>query len=263
MNSTRVCLQLSQLCTENSCLFKYFPESPETVRARNAGGGVGIIVLGVIVGFLWFVFGETVSNLLIVPAIGLGIVGLVRTSMASAMPRKTDFGAEESEKWRAFRRYLENIQKYTGVAQAAAKFQQYLPYAVAMGVDQQYIRQFTNVPASAAPAMPIWYTPIGWNPYLYGNMGNTGQSLGGPVGQTPMAGGGNFDVGGAMQGMSNSVGSAIQGLSDSFTSMVNSASSALTSAPSSSGSGGGGGGWGGGGGGFGGGGGGGGGGGAS
>ena len=167
------------------------------------------------------------------------------------------------EKWRAFRRYLENIQKYTGVAQAAAKFQQYLPYAVAMGVDQQYIRQFTNVPASAAPAMPIWYTPIGWNPYLYGNMGNTGQSLGGPVGQTPMAGGGNFDVGGAMQGMSNSVGSAIQGLSDSFTSMVNSASSALTSAPSSSGSGGGGGGWGGGGGGFGGGGGGGGGGGAS
>lgn len=242
---------------------KYFPESPETVRARNAAGGVGIIVLGAIVGFLWFVFGETISNFLIVPAIGLGIVGIVRSAMASAMPRKTDFGAEESEKWRAFRRYLENIQKYTGVAQASAKFQQYLPYAVAMGVDQQYIRQFTNVPASAAPAMPIWYTPIGWNPYLYGNPGNTGQSLGGPAGQTPMGGGGNFDVGGAMQGMSNSVGSAIQGLSDSFTSMVNSASSVLTSAPSSSGSGGGGGGWGGGGGGFGGGGGGGGGGGAS
>jgi hypothetical protein len=242
---------------------KYFPESPETVRARSAGGGVGILVLAGIVGFLWFMFGDTFSQFLIVPALGLGLVGIVRISMASAMPRKTDFGSEESEKWRAFRRYLENIQKYTGVAQAATKFQQYLPYAVAMGVDQQYIRQFTNVPANVAPAMPLWYMPIGWNPYMYGGAGNTGQSLGGPAGQAPMGGGGGFDVGGAMQGMSNSVGSAIQGLSDSFTSMVNSASSVLTSAPSSSGSGGGGGGWGGGGGGFGGGGGGGGGGGAS
>lgn len=240
---------------------KYFLESPAAVRTRNTGIGCGVVALGILIGFLWFVFGETISHFLIVPAIGVGIVGLVRMAMANAMPRKTDFGAEEAEKWRAFRRYLENIQKYTGVQEAANKFQQYLPYAVAMGVDQQYIRQFTNVPASAASTMmPIWYIPIGWNPYMYGP--GTTQSMSGPVSQgTPMGGGGNFDMGSAMQGMSTSVGSAIQGLSDSFTSMVSSASSILTSAPSSSGSSGGGG-WGGGGGGFGGGGGGGGGGGA-
>jgi uncharacterized membrane protein len=241
---------------------KYFPENPASVRTRNSGIGCGIIALGIVIGFLWFVFGETVSQFLIVPAIGVVLVGLIRMAMANAMPRKTDFGAEEAEKWRAFRRYLENIQKYTGVAEAAAKFQQFLPYAVAMGVDQQYIRQFNNVPANAASTMmPIWYIPYGWNPAMYGP--GTTQSIGGPAAQgAPMGGGGNFDIGGAVQGMSNSVGSAIQGLSDSFTSMVNSASSILTSAPSSSGSGGGGGGWGGGGGGFGGGGGGGGGGGA-
>ena len=136
------------------------------MRTRNSGIGAVIVAVGIVIGFLWFVFGETVSQFLIVPAIGVALVGLVRLAMANAMPRKTDFGAEESEKWRAFRRYLENIQKYTGVAQAAAKFQQYLPYAVAMGVDQQYIRQFTNVPANAASRNANLVYTIGLEPAI-------------------------------------------------------------------------------------------------
>jgi uncharacterized membrane protein len=229
----------------------YFPENPQAVRARNMGIGVGIIALGILVGFAWIIFGESFSRFLIVPAFGLGLVGAVRIAISGAMPRKTDFGAEEAEKWRAFRRYLESLQQYTqgNVQVAAQKFQEHLPYAVALGVDRQYISQFNSVPASAMP-MPQYYIPYGWGPY-YG--GGSGQSLGGtPSGPMPGGGdGGGLDLGGAMQGMSNSIGGAIQGLSDSFTSMVNSASSALTSAPSSSGSSGGrGGGWGGGGGSF-------------
>jgi uncharacterized membrane protein YgcG len=232
---------------------KYFPEDPSGVRSRNFGMGCGIIVLGIIVGAIWVAIGTAVSDLIIIPAIALGVVGVVAIFMAGAMPRKTDFGSEEAEKWRAFKRYLQQIKSYTNVQAAADKFQQYLPYAVALGVDQEFTRQFESVPT----AMPMWYIPYGYGPYIpYGQ--NTGQTVagGGP------AGGGNFDPGSAMQGMSNSLSGAMQGLSDSFTSMVNSASSAFTSQPSSSGSGGGGGGWGGGGGGFGGGGGGGGGGGA-
>ncbi len=238
---------------------KYFPENPETVRARHRGIGVGIIILGIIVGVLWLTFGDAYSQMLAVPAFGLGLVGVVRIMMARVMPRKTDFGSEEAEKWRAFQRYLQSIQQYTqgNVQVAAQKFQQYLPYAVALGVDRQYISQFNSVPANAMP-MPTYYIPYGWVPYYGGaNQGSTG----GGTPTAPVGGGGGLDVGGAMQGMSNSIGGAIQGLSDSFTSMINSASNVLTSTPSSSGSGGGGG-WGGGGGGFGGGGGGGGGGGA-
>lgn len=242
----------------------YFPESPDAVRTRQRGIGFGILFLGGLLFFLWIIFGERYSNFLIVPALGVGLSGVVRMAIAGAMPRKTDFGAEEAEKWRAFKRYLQSLQQYSkeDVQVAAQKFQQYLPYAVALGVDREYINQFNNVPSSAMP-MPTYYIPYGWGPYYGG--GSTGQSLGGggSLGGAPAPdGGGGLDVGGAMQGMSNSIGGAIQGLSDSFTTMVNSASNALTSAPSSSGSSGGGGGWGGGGGSFGGGGGGGGGGGA-
>jgi uncharacterized membrane protein YgcG len=238
---------------------KYFPESPQSVRARNIGLGVSVIGLGALVFFGGFVFGDTISWMILALGAALAIVGIVWAILGSAMPRKTDLGAQETAKWRAFQRYLEQIQNYTNVQEAADRFQKYLPYAVALGVDQQFIRQFNSVPQ----AMPVWYHPYGWYPYVTTGPGTSTTTSAGPSGGTvggPISGPG-FDPGGAMQSMSDSLGGAMQGLSDSFTSMVNSASSILTSSPSSSGSGGSGG-WGGGGGGFGGGGGGGGGGGA-
>jgi len=230
---------------------QYFPENPSAVRARNVGAGIGIIILGVLVGVAAYFLQGGITLFPMIPAVALGITGLVRIGFSGAMPRKTDFGSGEAQKWRAFKRYLEEIQRYTNVQAAADKFQKYLPYAVALGIEKELINQFNSVPT----AMPPYYIPYGWYPYgAYptGTMAG-GTSVGG--------GGGPMDMGGAMQNMSDSFGSAMQSMSDSFTSMVNSASSILTSQPSSSGSGGSSG-WGGGGGSFGGGGGGGGGGGA-
>ena len=239
---------------------KYFPENPQAVRARSIGLGVGVIVLGALVFFAGFIFGDMFSWMILALGGAIAIVGIVWAILGSAMPRKTDLGAQETAKWRAFQRYLEQIQAYTNVKEAADRFQMYLPYAVALGVDQQFVRQFNNVPQ----AMPMWYHPYGWYPYVTTGPGTgTTTATGAGGASAGPAGGPGFDPGGAMQNMSDSLGGAMQGLSDSFTSMVNSASNVLTSTPSSSGSSsGGGGGWGGGGGGFGGGGGGGGGGGA-
>jgi hypothetical protein len=244
----------------NLVAMKYFPEDPSTVRARNVGVGILLLVLGagVVAAQIFLLEGITLFGM--IPAVGLAVTGLVRLAFAGSMPRKTDFGSEQAQRWRAFRNYLQQMQQYTNVQAAADKYQQYLPYAVALGVDKELTRQFESVPA----AMPPYYIPVGWYPYPY-PVGTPagGQSMGGPGGMAGPGGpggGGGFDLGGAMQSMSEGIGSAMQGMSDSFTSMVNSASSILTSQPSSSGSGGG---WsGGGGGGFGGGGGGGGGGGA-
>lgn len=234
---------------------KYFPEDPKAVRGRNVGLGIGLIVLGAILFGIGVTVGLAFTYLGSLPGIAVGLVGIALLITARSMPRKTDFGAEETAKWRAFGNYLSQMQKYTDVQAAADKFQQYLPYAVALGIEQQLIHQFNSVPT----AMPPWYAPYGYSPYGYFPMGvgvpgqqSAGGGSGGPV---P-----SFDPGGAMQGMSNSLSGAMQGMSNSFTTMVNSASSALTSQPQSSSSGGGG--WGGGGGSFGGGGGGGGGGGA-
>lgn len=233
---------------------KYFPENPKAVRNRNMALGFGLIVLGVILFGIGVTVGLVLTSFGMLPGIAVGLIGVALLITSRAMPRKTDFGAEETAKWRAFGNYLSQMQKYTDVQAAADKFQQYLPYAVALGIEQQLIHQFNSVPT----AMPPWYAPYGYSPYGYFPMGVgvPGQQSAGGGSGGPMP---SFDSGGAMQGMSNSLAGAMQGMSNSFTTMVNSASSALTSQPQSSSSGGG---WGGGGGSFGGGGGGGGGGGA-
>jgi uncharacterized membrane protein YgcG len=234
---------------------KYFPENPQSVRMRNYAKGVGLLVLAGLVGFVAFLFIDMVSFALLALPVAFVAAGVVRLATAGVMPRKTDFGAEEAEKWRAFGRYLEQMQRYTDVQAAADKFQQYLPYAVALGIERQLTNQFNSVPS----AMPPYYVPYGYGPYVPYPY-PVGSAMGGGGQGAPAGGAPQFDPAQAMQGMSNSMAGAMQSMSDSFTSMVNSASSALTSQPQSSGSSGGG--WGGGGGSFGGGGGGGGGGGA-
>jgi uncharacterized membrane protein YgcG len=238
----------------NLVALKYFPENPKGVRTRNRVMGVLLIVLGVVLFFIGITVGLLLSPLMMLPGVAVVIVGIGATVTAGAMPRKTDFGSEEAEKWRAFSRYLQQMQKYTNVQAASDKFQKYLPYAVALGIERQLITQFNSVPT----AMPTWYAPYGYYPYPVGVPvgSHTSHTRGGD------GGGGvpSFDPGGAMQNMSDSFAGSMQGMANSFTDMVNSASNIMTSQPSSSGSSSGG--WGGGGGSFGGGGGGGGGGGA-
>src|SRR5205814_6727953 len=142
---------------------KYFPENPQAVRARNIGGGILFLLLAGVLAFAAFTFGGTISPFLWLFPVAFGAMGVVRLATAWAMPRKTDFGAEEAEKWRAFGRYLEQMQRYTNVQAAADKFQQYLPYAVAMGIERQFINQFNQVPA----AMPRWYAPYGYGPVFF------------------------------------------------------------------------------------------------
>ena len=238
---------------------KYFPENPQGVRTRNRVLGIFLLIAGGALAFVGITFADVFTPFLAVPGVALGIVGLVTLGMAGIMPRKTDMGSEQAEKWRAFSRYLQQMQKYTNVQAAADKFQQYLPYAVALGVERELTHQFNSVPS----AMPTYYAPYGYYPGYYpvGTGAGGERSMGSPMGGGGSGGGmPSLDPGQAMQGMSDSFAGAMQGMSDSFASMVNSASSALVSQPQSSGSSGGG--WGGGGGSFGGGGGGGGGGGA-
>jgi hypothetical protein len=241
----------------NLVALKYFPENPKGVRTRNRVGGVLLIVLGAVLFFLGMTVGLLFSPLMMLPGIAVVIVGIGATVTAGAMPRKTDFGSEEAEKWRAFARYLQQMQKYTDVQAASDKFQKYLPYAVALGIERQLITQFNSVPT----AMPTWYAPYGYYPYPVGVPIGSSHTRDGGAGNLGGGGGApSFDPGGAMQNMSDSFAGSMQGMANSFTDMVNSASNIMTSQPSSSGSSSGG--WGGGGGSFGGGGGGGGGGGA-
>lgn len=207
----------------------YFPVSPEKIRNSATGGCCGLVSIGGISLLLGLFLGSVLSPMLIWLGVALMVVAAVYIFSSDAMPRKTDFGSEEAAKWRAFKRYLQNIQTYTNIQAAADKMQQYLPYAVAMGIESDFIKQFNSVPS----AMPQWYIPYNLDPLAVDLLIRGGIN----AATIPLSNGGigaggvgdvataipNLDPGAAMQGMSDSLGGAMQGLSDSFSGMVNAA----------------------------------------
>ena len=141
---------------------KYFRGNPDAVRRHNytlAWATLGLAVLALPVIAILSDFNT--GGIVLVP-LALGLAGVVGLVFARIMPGRTPFGAEEAARWRAFARYLQNIQQYTNLADAAQRFDQYLPYAVALGLDQALVSQFADV---AVPVQaPTWYIPAGWHP---------------------------------------------------------------------------------------------------
>lgn len=77
--------------------------------------------------------------------------------LAGALPRKSAVGAEAAARWRAFRRYLEGIERYERVGEAGEIFDRYLPFAVAFGLERSWVETF----ARAGAPVPAWYALAG------------------------------------------------------------------------------------------------------
>jgi uncharacterized membrane protein YgcG len=212
----------------------FFPANPQSTRSRYTGLGVlGIFGAGLGAFVLMLLFAGYTEwafcpgAAAAVPAIGLIIVG-------GYMPRRTPKGAEEAAKWNAFRRYLQQIEKQADLQAVKDKFEQYLPYAVAFGIERRLISQFAAVDAPA----PAWWGPV----FI---------PVGGPLHHGPVAAGGTLaspapiagpsaglagEGGGApsLAGMSQGLGSSLAGMSSGLGAMLSSAGSVLTSTPPSS-----------------------------
>lgn len=240
---------------------EFFQRSPESTRRLYTFLGVAGVIFSAIVGFLTLVVVAPFAGAAICIPLGLGIVSVGLLIFARVMPRKTTKGAEEAARWRAFKRYLENIEDYTDLEQAKDIFDRYLPYAIAFGLEKSWVEKFAAVDAPAPP----WYQPAGpiWGgPWPHGHgrrmyrpgprpifTGAGGHRESGPAPEAGRSGGGLPDL----QRTSDSLGRGLQGMSDGLATMLNVAGTILASAPHSSGgsggwSGGGGGGFGGGGG---------------
>lgn len=213
----------------------FYTQSPEATRGQWMLGGIALMALGGVGGFLALSTEALVaiSPMLCLPLFGVAFVGLVTLIGASAMPRRTEKGAIERAKWLAFRKYLSNIKQYTDVSQATEQFEKYIGYAVAFGIDRQWTREFSNVLTS----YPTWYYPT----YLGGRWGRGyrrgGYGYGTPDFGQPDFGSGMGNIGGLNE-MSHGLTEGLNSLSDGLTKMLNDASSAMTSRPSSSSSGG-------------------------
>ncbi len=211
----------------------YFTRSPETTRQLWMWGGIALMVIASVA--FWLLRGATlISPLVILPPIGMGIVGLAAALASQSMPAKTARGAQEAARWKAFKRYLKNIESYGDLASAAERFEAFLAYAIAFGIEKDLVRQV--VPAMTA--MPGWYVPT----YL-GGPWHGGYRHGQPV--RPMStsgpgGFGDFSLGGpgGLNEMSHSLTEGLNAMNSGLTRMLNDASSAMTSRPQSSGGGG-------------------------
>jgi uncharacterized membrane protein YgcG len=207
---------------------KLLVANPNTVRNMYAGAlGGGLIFLAIIVLVLVITFLSDYTMVAFCFPAALFVMAMSFAIGGNFMPRKTQFGAEESAKWQAFRRYLQNLDKYAKADMVADQFEAYLPYAVAFGVDRAWIRRFSqidNVPA------PIWYYPTYRGGY-YGRGYQAGSPLprAGDVlpGDIARAGGGGLD------GMAGGLSGGLESLSAGLSNMLESASQAFTSRPQS------------------------------
>jgi len=196
------------------------------------GFGILLLVVAGILVYGAFQLGDTVSGALVLVPFALGFVGLVALVAGNAMPAKTRKGAEEAAKWHAFYEYLQNLEKYSDVAEASKHFDDYLPYAVAFGLDKAWVRRFSAVPNVP---IPYWYYPT----YLGGPY-RGGYIAGSPLNHIPMGGGGlpgplaHAGSGGSLTDMSHNMSGGLQNISKGLSGMLSSASRVMTSQPQSS-----------------------------
>lgn len=213
-----------------------FKTNPQTTRAMWSGLGVILLVIAGIIFFVGTSAAEDISWALMLLPFAVGWVGVVTLIAGNVMPAKTQKGAEEAAKWRAFYEYLQNLEKYSDVEEASKHFDDYLPYAVAFGLDRAWVRRFSAVPNVP---IPYWYYPtylggpyrggyIAGSPLPHYHMGGSGMP-----GDLARAPGGGVSLDSMSRNMSGGLGNISNGL----TSMLNSASRVMTSQPQASSSG--------------------------
>jgi hypothetical protein len=120
------------------------------------------------------------------PGVGLVLIGLALAWLAPRMPRRTPAGALEAARWRAFRRYLQHAGQPAGPADRR------LPYAVAFGVDRDFLQRL-ELPSSASAAGSAAYLgqgtgggPLIFFPGWYGGGGGGGSNPGPSGGGSPL-----------------------------------------------------------------------------
>ncbi|MBA3276758.1 MAG: DUF2207 domain-containing protein [Chloroflexia bacterium] len=128
----------------------YFTKSPEITRrkwrALSWFGLVASIVVGLVVTALTDAFA-------LLPTFAAVVVWIVMIRMSKSMPQKTRHGAESAARWRAFRTYLQSIERYENLSEARALFDRYLSYAVAFGMEKRWMAAF----AAAGASKPGWF----------------------------------------------------------------------------------------------------------
>ena len=137
----------------------FFIASPRATRLRYRRWGAAIMVLTPLLG-IPAAFLIPGFRLLLVPTVTLTVIGLALYRLARVIPAKTTEGVEEAARWGAFRRYLAQIERYENLETARGIFERYLPYAIAFGLDKEWVQKFTRAKAAAPAWLNTSTTPL-------------------------------------------------------------------------------------------------------
>jgi len=127
----------------------YFPKSPE--RVRNT-----YFFAGAIVGFLGIIL--FINDLGVIGAGSMFLTGAMIAIFGIFMPRKTAKGVSVYEKILGLKEYLtvaeeDRIKFHNAPAKKPEVFEKLLPYAMVLGVEKEWAKQFEGIYANP----PAWY----------------------------------------------------------------------------------------------------------
>jgi len=140
-----------------------FTGDPSQVRTRYvlAGVGTGVVVLGL--GALWAAKGGGIMPYSLIASVVASIATLVLfISFAQAMPKRTRKGVEARSWALGFEEFVGRVEAdKLEMDRKRNVFESLLPYAMALGVAEEWARQFEGIYAAAAGGAPGWYVAGG------------------------------------------------------------------------------------------------------
>ncbi|MGE0687921.1 MAG: DUF2207 domain-containing protein [Dehalococcoidia bacterium] len=132
---------------------RFFVKDPESARSNVRTAGIVTTVLGVTGLFGGANHG---AALLAVPIVACGVV---LTTMAGAMPRRTAMGREMFRRSLGFREYMVTAEAdIQGFLEEKGEFSRYLPYAIVMGCTNRWAEVFQGI--EFTPADTAWYAGL-------------------------------------------------------------------------------------------------------
>ncbi|MBI3625202.1 MAG: DUF2207 domain-containing protein [Candidatus Rokubacteria bacterium] len=131
---------------------KYFLASPQSVRRFWSTIG-GLLLAAPLA--LWSTWGGGFpgDSLSLSMLLALALSALIVLAFARVMPRKTFRGARAKLQVRGFQEFLERAEKDRLQRLPPETLHKWLPYAIALGVDEAWISNFEGIAVSA----PAWY----------------------------------------------------------------------------------------------------------
>ncbi|MFW5941617.1 MAG: DUF2207 domain-containing protein [Chloroflexota bacterium] len=136
---------------------RFFDQAPQETRHRWLVTGQWVVLGGVGVAIAAAIFrAPQLGWAALAPAAALAIVGLGLVLVSRWMPRRSDAGAEEAARWRAFENYLRQLKRYGDENAAQQILDRYFAYAVALDVEDVLLQQA----AEMGGRLPTWTRPV-------------------------------------------------------------------------------------------------------